>query len=217
MCGIIVITALLIILGLLMFSAGFEILALTALVIAGVIIAIFPAMKKGMGKMAITLCVVCGIILVIGAIFLANSLYHKNKQDVVDTTPVLSQTDWETVFRENEFSDDEISEYKEIFDTIGISDYHDVDIHENGIMHIVRGKVYDSNELQLNVTLENRKIIYVALAGIPDTKTEAYINWRGQLKFKTVGTTTSVDLYSDTDGGYLAKVDWENKTISAIE
>ena len=63
MCGIIVITALLIILGLLMFSAGLEILALTALVIAGVIIAIFPAMKKGMGKMAITLCVVCGIIL----------------------------------------------------------------------------------------------------------------------------------------------------------
>ena len=167
--------------------------------------------------MAITLCVVCGIILVIGTIFLANSLYHKNKQDVVDTTPVLSQTDWETVFRENEFSDDEISEYKEIFDAIGISDYHDVDIHENGIMHIVRGKVYDSNELQLNVTLENRKIIYVALAGIPDTKTEAYINWRGKLKFKTVGTTTSVDLYSDTDGGYLAKVDWENKTISAIE
>ena len=120
---------------------------------------------------------------------------------MVDTTPVLSQTDWETVFRENEFSDDEISEYKEIFDTIGISNYHDV----------------DSNELQLNVTLENRKIIYVALAGIPDTKTEAYINWRGKLKFKTVGTTTSVDLYSDTDGGYLAKVDWENKTISAIE
>lgn len=141
----------------------------------------------------------------------------ENSTSAEDTTSALPQTDWETVFRENEFSDDEITEYKEIFDTIGISDYHDVDIHENGIMHIVRGKVYDSNELQLNVTLENRKIIYVALAGIPDTKTEAYINWRGKLKFKTVGTTTSVDLYSDTDGGYLAKVDWENKTISAIE
>lgn len=217
MCGIIVITTLLIILGLLMLSAGFEILALTAIVIAGVMIAIFPTMKKGMSKIAIALCVVCGIALVIGAIFLADSLHHKNKQNVENATPILSQTDWETVFVENGFSDDEISEYKEIFDTIGVSDYHDVDIHENGIMHIVRGKVYDSNELQLNVTLENRKIIYVALTGIPDTKTEAYINWRGKLKFKTVGTTTSVDLYSDTDGGYLAKVDWENKTISAIE
>ena len=53
----------------------------------------------------------------------------ENSTSAEDTTSALPQTDWETVFRENEFSDDEISEYKEIFDAIGISDYHDVDIH----------------------------------------------------------------------------------------
>ena len=84
-------------------------------------------------------------------------------------------------------------------------------------MHIVRGQIYDSPNLQLNVTLENRTIIHAEIAGIPDTKTEAYITWRGKLKTKTVGTVTSVEMYSDTEGGYLAVLDWETKTISGIE
>lgn len=126
-------------------------------------------------------------------------------------------TDWVTVFSENGFTSEEISSYKEILTNVGITDFHDVEVFENGIMHIVRGKIFDSDILQLNVTLENREIIFIDLAGIPADKTEAYINWRGKLDFKTVQTKKSIDLYYDTKGGYLAKLDWENKLITPYD
>lgn len=126
-------------------------------------------------------------------------------------------SEWETSFAEAGFSDDEIENYREVFNTIGVTDFHDVSIVDNSPMTIIRGKIYDSNNLQLNVTLENRQIIYIGLAGIPDTKAEAYLNWRGKVKWKTVDTKRTVDMYSDTEGGYLAVLDWENKTISEYE
>lgn len=124
---------------------------------------------------------------------------------------------WDTAFSEAGFTDDEIESYREVFDTVGVTDFHDVSIVDNNPMTVVRGKIYDSEDLQLNVTLENRQIIYVELAGIPDTKTEAYLNWRGKVKWKTVDTKKAVDLYSGTEGGYLAVLDWGNKTISKYE
>lgn len=132
-------------------------------------------------------------------------------------TPTASPTDWRNVFSSNGFTEDEMSEYEEILTNVGITDYHDVEIIENGIMHIVRGKIYDSDELQLNVTLENRKIIVVTLAGIPDYETNAYINWRGKLKFKKEQTKQSIDLYYDVEGGYVAKLDWEKMLITPYE
>lgn len=104
-----------------------------------------------------------------------------------------------------------------MFDTVGVTDFHDVSIVDNDPMTVICGKIYDSKDLQLNVTLENRQIIYVELAGIPDTKTEAYFNWRGKVKWKTVHTIKTVELYSDTEGGYLGVLDWDNKTISEYE
>ena len=129
----------------------------------------------------------------------------------------VTDTDWKTVFQANNFTENEISTYEEIFTTVGITDFHDVEIIENGIMHIVHGKIFDSDILQLNVTLENREIIYIELAGIPAEKTEMYINWRGKIKFKTVGTKKSVELYYDIEGGYIAKLDWDNKMIIPFE
>ncbi len=130
-----------------------------------------------------------------------------------ENTPVS----WDNTFSDAGFTGEEISEYREIFETIGVTDFHDVDIIENGVMHIVTGKIYDSSNLQLNATLENRSIIYVELAGIPAQKTEAYINWRGKLKTKTVDSKTAVEMYSDTEGGYLAVLDWNTKTVSEYE
>lgn len=121
--------------------------------------------------------------------------------------------DWEEAFAEAGFTEDEIAEYREVIETVGIAEFHDVEIIENGIMHIVRGKIYDSSNLQLNVTLENREIIYIELAGIPDVKNVPYINWRGKLKNKKVNSKTSVELYSDTDGGYEGVLVWEDKFI----
>lgn len=124
---------------------------------------------------------------------------------------------WDTSFSEAGFTDDEIENYREVLNTVGVTDFHDVSIVQNDPMTIICGKIYDSEDLQLNVTLENRQIIYVELAGIPDTKAEAYLNWRGKLKWKTVDTKKAVDLYSDTEGGYLAVLDWENKTVAEYE
>lgn len=138
-----------------------------------------------------------------------------NSSFETETNVIL--TDWETTFSDNGFTPDEILSYKEILTNVGITDFHNVDVIENGIMHIIRGKIFDSDVLQLNMTLENREIIFIELAGIPAEKTEAYINWRGKIKFKTVGTKKSVDLYYDIEGGYIAKLDWENKTVISFE
>ena len=124
---------------------------------------------------------------------------------------------WDSALSEAGFTDDEIASYREVFDTVGVTDFHDISIVDNDPMTVICGKIYDSEDLLLNVTLENHQIIYVGLAGIPDTKAEAYLNWRGKLKWKTVDTKKAVDLYSDTEGGYLGVLDWDNKTISEYE
>lgn len=121
--------------------------------------------------------------------------------------------DWAEAFAEAGFTEDEIAGYREIIETVGVKEFHDVEIIENGIMHIVRGEIYDSSNLQLNMTLEDREIIYIELAGIPDVENVPYINWRGKLKNKKVNSKTSVELYSDTEGGYEGVLVWEDKFI----
>lgn len=163
-----------------------------------------------------------GFMLLIACVVIIFGVMNRNVTEQSVEAPsslevVQTSTDWKTVFSENGFTDDEIASYDEILTTVGITDYHDVEVIENGVMHIVRGKIFDSDDLQVNVTLENRKIILVELAGIPATNTEAYINWRGKIKFRTVDTKKAVDLYYDVDGGYVAKFDWENKMIEPIE
>lgn len=134
---------------------------------------------------------------------------EKSKSEAEENKPKA----WDTTFAEAGFSESEIAEYREILNPIGVTDFHDVSIIDNGPMTIVRGTIYDADDWQLNMTLENHKVIYIGIAGIPDTETEAYINWRGKLKLKRVNTTTTVDMFSDTEGGYLAVLDWENKTF----
>lgn len=163
-----------------------------------------------MGKLLGTIFMVV-VLLCMGSCMIMRTMQDNEiEQQVVET-------DWKSVLTDHGFSEAELVEYEEMFTTVGITDYHDVDVVENGAMHIVRGKIYDAENLQLNVTIENRKIILIELAGIPATNTEAYINWRGNVKFRTVDTTKAVDLYYDVDGGYLAKLDWDTMTISAIE
>lgn len=163
-----------------------------------------------------------GFVLLIACVVIIFGVMNRNDMKETAEVPSFSETtqistDWKTVFSENGFTDDEIATYNEILTTVGITDFHDVEVIENGIMHIVRGKIFDSDTLQVNVTLENREIILVELTGIPDTDTEVYINWRGKIKFRTVDTKKAVDLYYDVDGGYVAKLDWENKMIEPIE
>jgi len=157
---------------------------------------------------------VCGLAAI--AVFLLVGCAEKEASDsAAENTPESAA--WDAAFGDAGFTEDEIESYREVFDTVGVTDFHDVTIVNNDPMTIVRGKIYDSEDLQLNVTLEDRQIIYVELAGIPDTDAEAYLNWRGKLKWKKVNTKKAVDLYSDTEGGYLAVLDWDSKTITEYE
>lgn len=131
----------------------------------------------------------------------------------VKTEKIAPPTDWESVFGENGFTPEEIASYKEILNNVGITDYHDVEVFENGRMHIVKGKIFDSEKCSVHLTLEDRKIIVVRLS-IPSETATPYINWRGALKFKREASWDNIDLYYDIEGGYVAKLDWENKMIS---
>ena len=130
------------------------------------------------------------------------------KNDSVVKTP----NDWITVFSDNSFTEEEISSYKEILFNVGITDYHDVEMIENGRMHIVKGKIFGSNECDLHITLEERKII-VIYASLPYDATKPHTNWLCDIDLDSEKPNGTFDLYYDVDGGYTAKLDWENKTV----
>ena len=124
------------------------------------------------------------------------------------------QGDWAQTFEEKGFTQEEIEKYAQTLSDVGITDLHDVDVVENGIMHIIRGKIFDLNKLQLNIILENRKIINIELAGIPTNEYETYINWRGQVKIKTEASKTAVTLFYDIEGGIVAVFNREEMSVS---
>lgn len=110
--------------------------------------------------------------------------------------PEGNKNDWKSDFKKKGFTDEEILSYEVILTNVGITDYHDVEIVENGRMHSIKGKIYDSDSHWLYVTLEDRKIIVVSLYGI----SEYYKGY-------------NVDLYYDVDGGYVAKYDCEKDVV----
>lgn len=69
----------------------------------------------------------------------------------------------------------------------------------------------------ISAIINQKEVSIVELADIPATNTEAYINRRGKMKFRTVDTKKTVNLYYNVDGGYIAKLDWENNMIESIE
>ena len=140
----------------------------------------------------------------------SNDLNDTNINSAVDVVT----NDWKTTFIDNGFTDEEIKEYNEILNNVGITDFHDVEIFENGRMHMIKGKIFDSDECYLHITLEDRNIIVIYLS-MPDLEYNPYLNWRGKIKFRYEQSWKCVDLYYDMDGGYVAKLDWENKMISS--
>lgn len=156
------------------------------------------------------------VLLAVGCLVLLAGCGGSQTEGAVSEETDLNN-DWAEAFAEAGFTEDEIAGYREVIETVGIEEFHDVEIIENGIMHIVQGKIYDSENLQLNVTLEDREIIYIELAGIPDVENVPYINWRGKPKIKKVDTKTSVELYSDTEGGYEGVLVWEEKLVVSMD
>lgn len=79
MCGMICLIAVLVIFGAIMLQAGSMTLALSALMVGGLLLLLSPMMKKGMSKKRIVFCILAGIILIIAPIFIAQSLHTDKK------------------------------------------------------------------------------------------------------------------------------------------
>lgn len=144
---------------------------------------------------------------------------------IADTTNTEGESDdssydnlWElhAQLKNKGYSAQELEAIEDILKNVGITDYHDIDITDNNPMTIIRGYIYDDDQLQLNVILENKKVATVTLGGIPTDKPELYRTIFGNINIRHENGIDSVDLYSDTQGGYLAKLNWEKKEIKPM-
>lgn len=134
------------------------------------------------------------------------------KQDSDTSSPTQEkQSVTEDTKNEDSFSFSESDE--NLLSELGFTDITVEDVTENGRMRIITAKIFDSEDLQLNITQENDTIIYVQLAGIvEDNDVVSNRSDKLDLDVGLQGQKT-VDMYSDTDGGILAVLNWQDKTI----
>lgn len=132
------------------------------------------------------------------------------------------------------FTEEEATEMKDIFATVGITEISNIKkAVGDGIDNLqsftcdVFEYRKDKGGISLHFTIDKRQLCFMSLDGIPTTKTDyAYINILGNVKFKTSNSVKSVTLYDvwDENGeiipdavGYQAVFDYENKKITAYE
>lgn len=168
MCGVIIFIALLVTFGVVMLSAGFQVLALSALVVGGALLALLPVMKKGMSKMGIALCVVFGLLLIVGGIFIADIVSSDKKE--IPEEPVVT---WQETFIEHGFTETEVERYAEVLENVGITEFRDItfceSLEEIGAMSVIQcRKVFGRNDLHLQINIENHEIFYIHFTDITD-------------------------------------------------
>ena len=126
------------------------------------------------------------------------------------------------------FTEDEAAEMEEIFDTLGISEGRNIRLmpYGDGIdgLQSFAFDPYDSENLQVNCTVENRELCLVWLAGIPGYKPVFKVGFFGKPKIAEEMTKESVDMFNrwvdDTDyhqpiaDSYLVTIDWEEMKLS---
>nr|DAW39028.1 MAG TPA: lipoprotein [Caudoviricetes sp.] len=159
-----------------------------------------------------------------------NSGEDEEESNTSETSSVTPEEDMLSKFENLGFTSDEAKTMTDIFQNIGISQIGEITTAlGTGIdeLQAFVAPVYDSNQLQVNFTIENRDLCYVALAGVPGYKPELYISFFGKLKVREERTISMVDLFDrwvdDTDyhqpieDSYLAKVDYENQEIIELK
>lgn len=160
----------------------------------------------------------------------SNSGEAGEESDASGTSTVTPEEDMLSKFESLGFTLDEAKIMVDIFQNVGISQIGEVTTAlGTGIDELQSfvAPVYDSEQLQVNFTVENRDLCYVALAGVPGYKPELYISFFGNLKVREERTISMVDLFDrwvdDTDyhqsieDSYLAKVDYENQEITELK
>ena len=130
-------------------------------------------------------------------------------------------------FVEIGFNESEAQDLENKFNIMGLTEIRDIKLAiGNGIdgLQSFIAKVFDTEALTLQFTIENRQLCYVSLNGFRTEKIEGvYVNIWGNLKFKIVDSKASIVLYDiwDENGeiiegatGYKAIYDYKNNLLS---
>ena len=96
-----------------------------------------------------------------------------------------------------------------LLESMGLTEVHIIDVRKpNDKMQVIRARIFDDYTMQLNITTENGKIIYVQLTGIKADVLSMSSKWNGKAE---------VDMYSDTEGGVMATLNWQNRSMKIIK
>lgn len=134
-------------------------------------------------------------------------------EDVPEETP--KQLEFLDDFTEYGYSVDQIEAMRTVLLNVGITEITELEIGNvtNG-MQTVKGLAYkdtsfmaDANdEVQVTFNIENG-VIYLVAIYCPSYYSANKPTYLSGL------TNRRADLYYDAEGGYLKKIDWENKTV----
>lgn len=141
--------------------------------------------------------------------------------------PEAQTDDLAEMFMHIGFTEDEAKEMEGIFDVLGIHEGRNIRLlYGTGLdeMQTFAFDPYNSKNLQVNCTVENRELCLVWLAGIPGYKPVFKIGFFGKPKVVEESTKESVDMFNrwvdETDyhqpieDSYLVTIDWEEMKIS---
>jgi len=127
-------------------------------------------------------------------------------------TSVVEQTETVAVLPfldELEYSKEEIEEMRTILVNVGITEITDIEIGAVSYgMQSITGLAYSDGdkEVQVRFNIENG-VLYLVHIYCPSYYTSNQPTYLSGLEDRMA------DLYYDVDGGYLKKIDWENKTV----
>ena len=134
-----------------------------------------------------------------------------------EPTATTGEKSWQAQFGEAGFTNDEITSCEEVLEKLGLTEIYIMDFTNNGLMDNLRARIFNSENLQLNVTFENHIAIYVELTGVMG-KNEAWSNRTDKLALGVgLQGQENVPMYSDTEGGVLAVLNWNDKELSKAE
>lgn len=157
---------------------------------------------------AIVACAIASVlVLVVGiALFTAEDSQYKNEKEVLE---FLDD------FTEYGYTHEEIEDMRTVLTNVGITEITDLKIQPvvEG-MQVVKGLAYkdtsflaDANdEVQITFCIENG-VIYLVAIYCPSYYSANRTPYLSGL------TDRRADLYYDVEGGYLKKIDWDNKEV----
>ena len=138
------------------------------------------------------------------------------ESETVQTEPPANSNglDFLNDFDEYGYSSEQIQNMKTILTNVGISEITELEIEPVVYgMQVVKGTIhkdpdfrYTGQDVQVQFNVENGKI-YLVTIYCPSHSTANQPTYLSGL------TDRRADLYYDVEGGYLKKIDWENKMV----